>query len=132
MKSIKEGIEKVRTIRLKILVMTAIAMVLFVASVPPVSARTVVAHQTITSEYGPTFVVNYDNVSIWLDGNDSAVSVGQKIRFYNRNGSSYVKVILTGVSGKAKDEGDVKSTGSDGLLDTTLKKWVAKSCTACG
>ena len=135
MKNIKEGIEKARTIRLKILVMTAIAVVFFVASVPSVSARTVVAHQTITSEYGPSFVVNYDNVSIWLDGNDSAVSVGQKIRFYNRNGSSYAKVILTGVSGKAKDEGDVKSTGSDGLLDTTLKTGVytaeAPDCSDC-
>lgn len=124
MKNIKEGIEKARTIRLKILVMTVIAVVFFVASVSLVSARTDVTHQTITSEYEPTFVVNYDNVSIWLDGNDSSVSVGQKIRFYNRTGSSYVKVILTGVSGKAKDEGDVKSTGSDGLLDTTLKTGV--------
>ena len=44
MKNIKEEIEKARTIRLNILAMTAIAMVLFVASVPPVSARTVVAH----------------------------------------------------------------------------------------
>ena len=135
MKNIKEGIEKARTIRLKILVMTAIAVVLFVASVPPVSARTVVAHQTIISEYGPTFVVNYDNVSIWLDGNDSTVSVGQKIRFYNSNGSSYAKIILTGVSGTAKDEGDVKSTGSDGLLDTTLKTGVytaeAPDCSGC-
>ena len=68
MKNIKEEIEKTRTIRLKILVMTAIAVVFFVASVPSVSARTVVAHQTITSEYGPTFVVNYDNASIWLAG----------------------------------------------------------------
>ena len=67
MKNIKEGIEKVRTIRLKILVMTAIAMVLFVASVPSVSARTVVAHQTITSEYNASrdasTCINTDNAT---------------------------------------------------------------------
>ncbi|MCW7070064.1 MAG: hypothetical protein OCU17_05620 [Methanophagales archaeon] len=120
MKNIKEGIEKARTIRLNILVMTAIAMVLFVASVPPVSARTVVVHQTITSEYGPTFVVNYDNVSIWLDGNDSTVLKGQVIQFYNRTGGPSGKVILHGVSGEAEDY-DPPPTGSDGLLETTLK-----------
>ena len=135
MEDIKKGIGKGKGVRFGILVMTAIAMVFFVATMSPVSAKTVVANQIITSEYGPTFVVNYDNVSIWLDGTASTVSVGQKIRFYNSNGSSYAKVTLTGVSGKAKDEGDVKSTGSDGLLDTTLKTGVytteAPDCIGC-
>jgi hypothetical protein len=135
MEDIKKGIEKAKGVRFGILVMTAIAMVFFVATMSPVSAKTVVANQIITSEYGPTFVVNYDNVSILLEGNASTVSVGQKIRFYNSNGSAYAKVTLTGVSGKAKDEGDVKSTGSDGLLDTTLKTGVytakAQDCIGC-
>jgi len=74
--------------------------------VPPVSARTVVAHQTITSEYGPMFVVNYYNASIWLDGwldgNDSTILKEQVIQFYNRTGGPSGKVILYGVSGGLK------------------------------
>ena len=135
MEDIKKGIEKAKGVRFGILVIAVIAMVFFVATMSSVSAKTAVANQIITSEYGPTFVVNYDNVSIWLDGTASTVSVGQKIRFYNSNGSSYAKVTLTGVSGKAEDEGDVKSTGSDGLLDTTLKTGgytaEAQDCTGC-
>ncbi|MFZ2070202.1 MAG: hypothetical protein WAV32_01090, partial [Halobacteriota archaeon] len=87
---------------------------------PSVTASTIPAAQTITS-YGQDFVVNYDNITLWLDGEDSTILVGQVIQFYNATGGPSGKVTLTGVSGEAKDEGDVKSTGSDGRLETTLK-----------
>ena len=87
---------------------------------PAVSAKVVPATQSIES-YGQDFVVNYDNITIWLDGEDSTILAGQVIQFYNATGGDSGKVTLTGVSGEAEDEGDVKSTGSDGRLETTLK-----------
>jgi hypothetical protein len=120
MKSVKKGIVKARRVTFGMLVIAVVTAFAFGAVVPPASATTIPATQTITS-YGQDFVVNYDNITIWLDGEDSTILVGQVIQFYNATGGPSGKVTLTGVSGKAEDEGDVKSTGSDGRLETTLK-----------
>ncbi len=56
----------------------------------------------------------------WLDGKDSTILKEQVIQFYNRTGGPSGKVILHGVSGEAEDY-DPPPTGSDGLLETTLK-----------
>ena len=120
MKDIKKGIWKARRVTFGMLVIAVVTMAFFVASVPSVSASTKPAAQTIIS-HGQDFVVNYDNITIWLDGEDSTILVGQVIQFYNATGNPSGKVTLTGVSGKAEDEGDVKSSGSDGRLETTLK-----------
>ena len=120
MKDIKKEIWKARRVTFGMLVIAAVVIASFVASVPSVSASTKPAAQTIIS-HGQDFVVNYDNITIWLDGEDSTILAGQVIQFYNATGGPSGKVTLTGVSGKAEDEGDVKSTGSDGRLETTLK-----------
>lgn len=93
-------------------VATAFAFAIFI----PAGSAT----QAITSQYGPMFVVNYDNISIWLDGTDSTVLKGQAIQFCNRTGGPSGKVILTGISGEAEDY-TPPPTGSDGRLETTLK-----------
>ena len=112
---------KVKKVTFGMLAIAVVAMALAsVTLIPVVSATTVPAQQTITS-YGQDFVVNYDNITIWLDEEDSTILAGQVIQFYNATGGPSGKVTLTGVSGKAEDEGDVKSTGSDGRLETTLK-----------
>ena len=112
---------KMKKVTFGMLAIAVVAMALAsVTLIPVVSATTVPAQQTITS-YGQDFVVNYDNITIWLDEEDSTILAGQVIQFYNATGGPSGKVTLTGVSGKAEDEGDVKSTGSDGRLETTLK-----------
>ena len=124
MEDVKKGILKARKVSLKMSVIAVVVVAMafaFVTVMSPVSAKTVEANQTITSEYGPTYVVNYDNVSIWLDGTDSPeILVGQRLQFYNATGGSSGDVTLTGVSGKAEDESDVQGV-YDGLLKTTLK-----------
>jgi len=121
MEDVKMEILKVKKVTFGMLAIAVVVMALAsVTLIPAVSATTVPAQRTITS-YGQDFVVNYDNITIWLDGEDSTILAGQVIQFYNATGGDSGKVTLTGVSGKAEDEGDVKSTGSDGRLETTLK-----------
>jgi len=121
MEDVKKGTLKAKKVTFGMLAIAVVAMAFaFVTLMPSVSATTVPAQQTITS-YGQDFVVNYDNIAIRLDGEDSTILAGQVIQFYNAVGGPSGKVTLSGVSGKAEDEGDVKSTGSDGRLETTLK-----------
>jgi len=119
MRNVKKGILKSKKVTFGMLVIAVVAMA-FVTLMPSVSAKTVPATQTITSEYGPEFVVNYDNVAIWLDGTQASAIVGQVIQFYNATGGPSGKVTLSGISGEAED--DEKSSYSNGLLETTLKE----------
>ena len=80
----------------------------------PVSAKVVPATQTVTS-YGQDFVVNYDNNTIWLDGNTSSALVGHVIQFYDANGNASGKVTLTGVS--ENNAGEIKFSDSYGRID---------------
>ena len=107
---------KVLTKRLGV-VAILIAVTLW-AVVPLLSATTKPGiPQTITSQ-GELFEVNYDNLTIWLDGKEtSTILQGQVIQFYNRSGGPVGKVTLTGVLGDA--EGDTPFTDT-GKLDTSL------------
>ena len=121
MEDVKKGTLKAKKVTIGVLGIAVVMMAFAVVTlIPPVSAKTVEANQTITSEYGPMFIVNYDNITIWLDGTDSTVLAGQTIQFYNRTGGPSGKVILTGISGEAEDY-TPPPTGSDGRLETTLK-----------
>lgn len=132
MKGVKKGILKAKKVSLGMLAIAVIVMAFaFVTVMSPVSAKTVEVTQTITSEYGPKFVVNYDNISIWLGGKTASTIAGQVIQFYNATGGPSGKVILRGISGDA--DGDVKSLDSAGLLETPLKtgKYVAEALLDC-
>lgn len=83
------------------------------------SATTIKETQEIVSR-GQPFEVNFDHISIQLDGNESSkVLVGQVIQFYNREHSPSGLVILNGLSGKAKDF--VQSSDDGGQLNTNRK-----------
>jgi hypothetical protein len=119
MKSVKKGVVKTKSVTVGSVIIAVVMGLAFGAVMPSVSAKTVQpTPQTITS-YGQVFDVNYDNISILLDGADSTILAGQVIQFYNATGGASGKVTLNGVSGDAED--DVKTSGSDGRLETTLK-----------
>ncbi|MFZ2070301.1 MAG: hypothetical protein WAV32_01590, partial [Halobacteriota archaeon] len=75
MEDVKMEILKKKKVTFGMLVITVVATVFFGASAPSVTASTIPAAQTITS-YGQDFVVNYDNITLWLDGEDSTILVG--------------------------------------------------------
>ncbi|MBN1762374.1 MAG: hypothetical protein JW878_04765 [Methanomicrobia archaeon] len=83
--------------------------------VPLVLATTVPGTQEIDG-----FDVNYDNISIKLDGEEtSTVLIGQEIQFYNRSGGSSGMVTLIGISGDAEDH--PQNSETNGRLDTTSR-----------
>jgi hypothetical protein len=89
------------------------------AAVPLLSATTITGTQTITSQ-GELFEVNYDNLTIWLDGKETSnILQGQVIQFYNASGDPAGTVTLTGISGDAEDH--EQFSDSNGELDTDLK-----------
>jgi hypothetical protein len=88
------------------------------AAVPLVSATTITGTQTIMSRDEP-FEVNYDTVTIWLDGETSKILQGQIIQFYNRSGGPVGTVTLTGISGDAEDH--EQFSDNSGELDSDLR-----------
>jgi hypothetical protein len=98
---------------------TLVALMLasvFVALVPTSLGVVNSATQTITS-YSQTFIVNYDNTSVQLEGTASAVVVGQDVQFSNTTGVAVGQVTLSGVAG-TDTEGEVVFSDSTGLLAT--------------
>ena len=98
------------------LAMAAVMVVALMAMVPTAVGKPVTDNQTITS-YGQSFIVNYDNVTIWLDGEASSVVVGQDIVFKDKNGNLVGTVTLTGVEG-TDTEGEVVYSDDTGRLET--------------
>jgi len=89
------------------------------AAVPLLSATTITGTQTISSQ-DELFDVNYDTVTIWLDGGGtSTILQGQVIQFYNRSGGPAGTVTLTGISGDAEDH--EQFSDSNGELDSDLR-----------
>ena len=101
-----------------VVVLLATAAVLAALAVPA-SASVVPATQTKTS-YGQNFTVNYDNITVWLDGTASSVIVGQDVQFYNATGNSSGVVTLVGISDN--NAGETRFSDSTGWLDTTGMK----------
>ena len=66
------------------------------------------------------FIVNYDNVSIKLDGKNASVLVGQVIQFYNATGGPSGKVKLKGIS--ENNAGEVRYSDANSRIDTTGMK----------
>ena len=66
------------------------------------------------------FIVNYDNVSIKLDGKNASILVGQVIQFYNATGGPSGKVKLKGIS--ENNAGEVRYSDANGRIDTTGMK----------
>ena len=78
----------------KLVAVLLAALVLAALAVPvPTSAFVVLATQIKTS-YGQNFIVNYDNITVCLDGTPSSVILGQDVQFYNATGNSSGKVTL--------------------------------------
>jgi hypothetical protein len=118
MSSSKKGALKVKRVTLGLVIIIAV-MTFFIGTVVPlVSATTVPGTQEIDSQ-GQPFTVNYDNISITLDGESSKVLIGQVIHFYNRSGGPSGTVTLRGVSGDAEDH--EQHSDDSGELDTDLK-----------
>ncbi|HUV01924.1 MAG TPA: PGF-CTERM sorting domain-containing protein [Desulfobacteria bacterium] len=90
---------------------------IFGAMVPSTLATVKPATQVMTS-YNQTFTVNLDHVTLWLDGQASAVVVGQLIVFNKDGGADVAQVTLTGVEG-TDTEGEVVFSDNTGKLDTT-------------
>jgi len=114
MKGVKKRIVKARRVTFGIAAIAVVVAFAFGAVMPPASATTVPATQTITS-YGQDFVVNYDNITIWLDGTSSSAIVGQVIQFYNTTGEASGKVTLNGISDN--NAGEVKFSDLNGRID---------------
>ena len=108
---------KAKNIKL-VVVLLATAVVL-AALAAPASASVVPATQIKTS-YGQNFTVNYDNITVWLDGTASSVIVGQDVQFYNATGNSSGVVTLVGISDN--NAGETRFSDSTGWLDTTGMK----------
>lgn len=114
MKDVKKWILKAKKVT-PLLFVTAVVIALSFATVlPSASGKVVPATQTITS-YGQDFVVNYDNSTIWLEGNTSSALVGHVIQFYDATGNASGKVTLTGVS--ENNAGEIKFSDSYGRID---------------
>jgi hypothetical protein len=97
-----------------LLMIAAVTFVAVVYSIFPALATTVPATQTITS-YGEEFIVNYDNLTIWLDGSSSSAIVGQEIQFFNATGGPSGKVTLSGISDN--NAGEIKFSDLSGRID---------------
>ncbi len=90
----------------------------FAVLVIPTSASVISATQQKLS-YGQSFIVNYNNISIKLDGIDANVILGQDIQFYDENGRKVAgRVILERQSDENK--GETVSSDSNGWFDTRL------------
>ena len=69
--------EKMKAKNVKLVAVLLAALVLAALAVPvPISASVVPATQTKTS-YGQNFIVNYDNITVCLNGTPSSVILGQ-------------------------------------------------------
>jgi hypothetical protein len=120
MEDVKTGILKAKKVMVGILVMAVVVMAFTsVTLIPAVSAYAVPAQQTITS-YAQDFVVNYDNVTIKLDGIKSSAIVGQVIQFYNESGEALGKVTLTGISDN--NAGEIRYSYTNGRIGTSGMK----------
>jgi len=97
-----------------LLMIAAVTIVAMVYAVFPAMASTVPATQTITS-YGEEFIVNYDNLTVWLDGNSSSAIMGQEIQFFNATGGPSGKVTLSGISDN--NAGEIKFSDLSGRID---------------
>ncbi|MGC9444160.1 MAG: hypothetical protein ACP5E9_04420 [Candidatus Methanospirareceae archaeon] len=103
----------------RLVVIAVLMAVTLGAAVPLVSATTITGTQTIMSRDEP-FEVNYDTVTIWLDGLEtSKILQGQVIQFYNRSGGPVGTVTLTGISGDAEDH--EQFSDNNGELDSDLR-----------
>jgi len=120
MKDVKKGILKVEVVTHRMVVTALVMAFAFATLMPPVSAKTVEATQIITSKYGPQFIVNYDNITIRLDGEKSSVIVGQEIQFYNATGNASGKVTLTGIS--TGITGEIRYSDPYGRIETSGMK----------
>ncbi len=114
MKGVKKGILELEKVTVGMLVVAVVMTFAFVTLMPSASAKVVPATQTITS-YGQDFVVNYDNITIWLDGTKSSAIVGHVIQFYNATGNASGKVTLTGIS--ENNAGAVRFSDPNGRID---------------
>jgi len=97
----------------------AIAAVLAALAVSA-SASVVPATPQIKASYGQNFTVNYDNITVKLDGIASSVILGQDVQFYNATGNSSGVVTLVGTS--ENNAGETRFSDSTGWLDTTGMK----------
>jgi len=102
-----------------VVVLLAIAAVLAALAVSA-SASVVPATPQIKASYGQNFTVNYDNITVKLDGIASSVILGQDVQFYNATGNSSGVVTLVGTS--ENNAGETRFSDSTGWLDTTGMK----------
>ncbi|RZN37481.1 MAG: hypothetical protein EFT35_06150 [Methanophagales archaeon ANME-1-THS] len=119
MKDVKKGVLKKEVVTQRMVVTAVVIAFAFATLIAPVAASVKPATQTITS-YGQDFTVNYDNITIRLDGNKSSVIVGQVIQFYNATGNASGKVTLTGIS--TGITGEIRYSDASGRIDTSGMK----------
>ncbi|MGB2727857.1 MAG: hypothetical protein WBD09_05195 [Halobacteriota archaeon] len=138
MKDVKKGMLKAKKVSVGMLVMALVMAFAFATLAPPVSAKTVPATQTRTTSYDLDFTVNYDNITIELDGGDtSTVLIGQMIQFHNSSGDPSGMVTLKKVGGKAEEEGHEQYSEDNGKLNTKPKdtlytgKYMASCASGC-
>ena len=114
MSVVKRKAVPVEEIAVALLMIAAVTTILFGCFISFGTASTVPATQTIITEYGD-FVVNYDNLTILLDGVSSSAIVGQEIQFFNFSGGPSGKVTLSGISDN--NAGEIKFSDLSGRID---------------
>ena len=118
MSGVKIRILKVKRITSGLVVLVVVMAFIAGTAVPFVSATTFSGTQEIESQ-GQYFDLNYDNITITLNGSTSKVLIGQVIQFYNSTGGPSGTVTLSGESGEAEDH--EQHSDDSGKLDTDLK-----------
>ncbi|MHC1573273.1 MAG: hypothetical protein ACXQTJ_02315 [Candidatus Syntropharchaeales archaeon] len=94
----------------------AMSLIPLLPMMAAVTASIIPATQVIESQ-GTYFTVNYDNVTIHLDGREATIIKGQEVHFFNETGASCGIVTLEGISGDAEDE--TEESDPDGVLDSS-------------
>jgi hypothetical protein len=114
MEDVKKEVLKLEVVTRRMVVTAVVMAFAFATLMSPVTASVKPAQRTIMS-YGRDFFVNYDNITIWLDGTKASALVGQTIQFYNATGNASGKVTLTGIS--ENNAGEVKFSDLNGRID---------------
>lgn len=103
---------------IKLVAVLSAALVLATLAVP--ASASVVPATQIKASYGQNFTVNYDNITVRLEGTASSVILGQDVQFYDATDNSSGVVTLVGISDN--NAGETRFSDSTGWLDTTGMK----------
>lgn len=89
--------------------------VILILLAPLAVSASIISETQVIESHGAYFTLNYDNVKVYLDGEDTTIIKGQEVHFFNETGAFCGIVQLEGFSGDAEDESE--ESDADGVLD---------------